>query len=754
MKTAIPDDAALLDALRDSASHPMHVSDIGRRLGLPVSARHELSEALDALVSRNLVASMPGSRYRLPRARGTRVEGHFHQHPRGFAFVTPNDGGDDVFIPAASVLGAMHGDLVAALAQQGDRGREGVVTDVIARRPPLVPGTLRVRLRGVWVEPDDARIRGPLLCEDANGAGDGEAVLCEVTRWPEHAGEAPTGRVKEVLGAPGDLEVEVRKVILREGVDEGFPEEVRAEAARFPEDPPHEDHVGREDLRPLPLVTIDPDDARDHDDAVYVKRREDGGYIATVAIADVSHYVRPGTALDASALARGTSIYLPDRAIPMLPRELSSNLASLLPARDRLVLAVEAHLAADGAVESTRLFEGVMRSHARLTYTQAARALGWSEAPHGAPAVPDALRDDLRVAADLSGELRRRRLKRGALDLDLPEARVRMEEDGRTPAHVYQSRKDPGVRKAYNLIEELMLLANEAVAAICVAKAIPAVYRVHGKPDEELLARFAAVATLYGHKVDVEAGRAPRKLSALLRKVEGKPEARILGMLLLRAMPQARYASVNTGHFGLASEAYLHFTSPIRRYPDLIVHRVVRAIARNEIPDRSDAALDAAGRAAAQSSRLERRAMDVEREVLDLYRCAVAKLHVGEIHEATVTSVTPTGPFVEIEDPFLAGLLRMGGAATGEGGAEWQVDELGISCSHVVTGATFALGDQVTVELSDVAMARRMVYFRLPQEERDRLRRAQRQKSKSNPRGASKGNPRGQKKGGKKGGRR
>lgn len=753
MKPKLPDDAALLAVLRDSASHPMHVSDIGRQLGLPISARHELSEALDALVSRNLLASMPGSRYRLPRARGTRIEGHFHQHPRGFAFVTPNDGGDDVFIPAASVLGAMHGDLVAAQAQQGDRGREGVVTEVLARRPPLVPGTLRMRLRGAWVEPDDARIRGPIMVDDANGVADGAAVVCEVTRWPEHAGEAPVGRVKESLGAPGDLDVEVRKVILREGVDEGFPDEVRVEAARFPEDPTAEDCVGRTDLRALPLVTIDPDDARDHDDAVYVRRREDGGYVATVAIADVSYYVRPGTALDASALARGTSIYLPDRAIPMLPRELSSNLASLLPARDRLVLAVEVSLTPDGTVEETKLFEGVMRSHARLTYTQVARALGWSESPPGAETVSDALLVDLRVAADLSGELRRRRLKRGALDLDLPEARVRMGDDGRTPAHVYQSRRDPGVRKAYNLIEELMLLANEAVATICVTKTIPAVYRVHGRPDEELLSRFAAVATLYGHKVDIEAGRTPRKLSALLRKVEGKPEARILGMLLLRALPQARYASVNTGHFGLASEAYLHFTSPIRRYPDLIVHRVVRAIARAETPDRSDAALDAAGRAAAQSSRLERRAMDVEREVLDLYRCAVAKLHLGEIHQATVTGVTPSGPFVDIEDPFLAGMLRMGGAATSEGGAEWQVDELGISCSHTVTGATFALGDAVTVELSDVAMARRMVYFRLPQEERDRLRRAHHAKSKGAKKDSKKGGYKGQKKG-KKGGRR
>ena len=745
MKPVIPDDAALLAALRDSASHPMHVSDIGRRLDLPLSSRHALGEALDALVSRGLLASMPGSRYRLPRARGARLEGNFHQHPRGFAFVLPNDGGDDVFIPATGVLGAMHGDLVAVNAQQGDRGREGVVVEVITRRPPLVPGTLRVRLKGAWVEPDDARIRGPILVDDAAGAADGAAVVAEITRWPEHGGETPTGRVKETLGASGDLDVEVRKVVIREGVEEGFSDEVLREAKALPDDPTADDIAARTDLRDVPLTTIDPDDTRDHDDAVHVLRREDGGYTATIAIADVSHYVRPGTATDTAALARGTSIYLPDRAIPMLPRELSSNLASLLADRDRLVLAVIVQLGPDGSVESAKLVEGVMRSRARLTYTMAARALGWTESPPEGHGVPEALVPDLQVAADLAGLLRRRRMKRGALDLDLPEPRVRMAADGRTPEHVYQSRRDPGIRRAYSVIEELMLLANEAVAEVCVAKDIPAVYRVHGRPDEEHLARFAAVAQAYGHRVDVEAGRVPRKLSAVLRKVEGRPEARILGMLLLRALPQARYASVNTGHFGLASEAYLHFTSPIRRYPDLIVHRVVRAIARREKPDRSEAATEAAARAAAVSSRLERRAMDVEREVLDLYRCTVAKAHVGELHTATITSVTGAGPFAEIEDPFLAGMIRLGLGGAGTGNAEWQVDELGVACTHT-SGVTFALGETVTVEIADVSMARRTVYFKVPLEAR--------RKAKPQRNAPSKKKPDPQKKKGRKGGRR
>jgi cold shock CspA family protein len=438
MKPKIQDDATLLAVFR-SATKPLHVSDVARSLDVPMSARHSISEALDALVARGMLASMPGSRYRLPRTQGTVLEGNFIQNPRGFGFVAPSDGGEDVFIPAGAVLGAMHGDLVSVTAQQGERGREGVVTGVIARRPPMVPGTLRVRAKGAWLEPDDARIRGPILVDDPQGAQDGTAMVCEITRWPEHAGEAPTGVVRESLGVPGLLSTEVRKVLLREAVDETFPPEAVAEASALPQDPTPEDLVGRTDLRALALLTIDPDDARDHDDAVHVARTPEGGYVATIAIADVSYYVRAGTALDTVALARGTSVYLPDRAVPMLPRELSSNLASLLPDRDRLCLAVEVTLSPDGAVMSSRILEAVMRSHGRLTYSSVARALGWTtDGP--SPGLSDATLADLGIAADLALVLRKQRIRRGALDLDLPEPRIKMAEDGSTPIHVYQSR--------------------------------------------------------------------------------------------------------------------------------------------------------------------------------------------------------------------------------------------------------------------------------------------------------------------------
>ncbi len=714
-----PDDATVLAILRGSTHRPFHISEVAEALGLPLAARRALSEQLDALVTRGLVASMPGSRYRLPRERGVQVEGRFAQNPKGFGFVSAADGGADVFVPPTGILGAMHGDLVMVTAIEGPRGREGVVTEVLTRRLPRIPGVLRIRPLGAWVEADDARIRGPIPIESVGTGKDGEAVVCEIVRWPEHPGEVPQGIVRETLGLPGDLTVEVRKVLLREGVEEAFPEDASREADALPERLRPEDHANREDLRGIPLITIDPDDARDHDDAIHVARRDDGGYVATVAIADVSHYVTPGSALDAAALTRGTSIYLPDRAIPMLPHALSSHLASLLDHQDRLSLGVQVHVRADGVVESARLFEAVVRCRTGLTYTQVAKAMGWTESPADPEGVTaaEAVKPDLEAAADLAEVLRRRRIKRGALDFDLPEGRVRFAEDGRTPVDVYQSRQDPGIRKAYQLVEELMLLANETVAERLVKEGVPTLFRIHPQPDEELLGRFATVATAYGHKLDVEAGRVPKKLAALLKKIQGTSEARVLGMLLLRAMQQARYASINTGHFGLASEAYLHFTSPIRRYPDLVVHRAVRGLIRGD--KSGGGAADASmARVAAETSRMERRAMEVEREVMDLYRCVVARDHMGEIHTGMIAGLSSAGPFVDLESPFISGLLRVEGL----GPDAWQIDDLGIRMASSRTGHVFVLGDPITVEISDVALQRRTVYLNLTSEARAELR--------------------------------
>lgn len=710
MAQTIPDDAEILAVFDDEGGRKiLHVTDVIERLGLPMYQRRAVEEALDALAARGLLSALSGSRYRLPKKRqAPEVIGYYTHNPRGFGFVAPEDGSGDIFVPNTSIAGAMHGDRVAVRAFATERGREGVVVRILERRPARVPGTLRLRGKSALVECDDVRVRGPIIVEHHEGARDGDAVLCEITRFPEHTGELPLGRVKGSLGRPGSLDVEVIKVLAREAIEEEFSEDARREAAALPEALQDYDYVGREDLRHLPLVTIDPDDARDHDDAVYVRRDAHGGYVALIAIADVSHYVRPGTGLDRDARARGTSIYLPDRAIPMLPSELSSNLASLREGEDRLTLAVEVHVTADGRIGRSRVIEGVMRSHARLTYGNVARALGWSDlGAHSDKA--QALVNDLEVAAELSALLKVQRMRRGALALEVPEPRVKFAEDARTPIDIVQSRSDEGLKRAYSLIEELMLLANEVIATYCEKHKVPTVFRVHGGPDETALTKFCVAARALGYDVDPEDVSTSKKLSKFLRKTAKDPAAKVLHGLLLRSLPQAVYSVENSGHFGLASEAYLHFTSPIRRYPDILVHRVVRQIARKERIRRDEAHMAELRVSAANASRLERRAMEVEREVLDLHRCVVAQAHVGETFSAMVTAVTAAGPYVQIEQPFLDALLR--GASLGE--TEWEVDATGLAVRGRKTGTVFRVGQTTTVQIEDVSMARRAVFVTL-----------------------------------------
>jgi len=728
------DDGRLLQVFSAHPTRALHIMEVLAALDEGPASRRSVTDALDRMVERGLVHAMPGGRYRLPRDQGARVEGRFIQNPRGFGFVEANDGEGDVFIAPNGVLGAMHGDLVEAVARPGGRGREGAVTAVLKRRSPMVPGVLRARPKGSWLEPEDARIRGPIMIEGDVVGRDGQVVVAFIEKWPSHVGEVPMARVTEVLGEPGALATEVRKVTVREGIELPTAGDVLEEVARLPTTVSAEDAVGRVDLRSRPLVTIDPDDARDHDDAVYVVARPDGGWDVTVAIADVSHYVPLGTALDRHAAERGTSVYLPDRAVSMLPQEISGRIASLLPDEDRLAMALEATLTREGTVVEARLMEAVMRSHARLTYGGVARAMGWSDEGPAAP-LSDELRAMVTTADQCSATLRARRQRRGSLDFDLPEGRVRFAEDNLTPIDIIQSKRDPGVKRAYALIEDLMLLANEIVAEICVQEGLAAIYRVHGGPQGEAFQRFMAAAQALGHPIDDEAIDSPRMLSDFLRTLRGKPEARVLGMLLLRAMPQARYSEFNTGHRGLAATAYLHFTSPIRRYPDLLVHREVRRWLRDP-SKRADAS--GLSVAAADCSRLERRAVDVEREVLDLYRCEVARLHLGEVHLATVVGFGSLGVYLDIDDPFLTGLLPLESVAAGS----WEADDLGLRLRSSRTGMIFQVGDQLTVEIAEISLARRTITLRLAGEAKESLRRsAPEREKKGKGKGAGKRGP-------------
>ncbi len=746
---------SVLKALRTRAPRAMHLMEVVTALEVPKSRRDEVRDVLEELRGLSMVKEMPGNRFRLgekpkkaappppeAKASGTRdgdggVSGWLTIHPRGFGFVAVEDGGPDVFVPGSKLKHAMHGDRVRVHAQPSTKGRDGEVIDVVRHGVKRVSGVLQTKRKQSWLETSDPRLpeRIEVTGTIPLGIEPGEEVVALIESWPKYEGDQMQARVLSTLGPKGSAAVEIEKIKIREGIEEEFTEEVLAEAQAWGSEVSKDEIANREDLRDLELCTIDPPTARDHDDAVWAERLDGGGFRVIVAIADVSYYVPEGSSLDSAALERATSIYLPDRVIPMLPHELSSNLASLVPDEDRLCMAVEVELGAKGAIKKHRFIEGVMRSRARISYQGAARALRLSEQPavqHEA----EEKRDLLTVLYDVSQVLRAKRRRRGSLDFDLPEPEIVIDDKGE-PIDIKRSRTDPGVRKCYAMIEDLMLLANEVVAADLSKRGLPAIYRIHGAPDEQRIDVFAELAESLGYVLDDDAGSDPRKLAKFLKRVEGTTHAQALNFLLLRAMQQATYDTANVGHFALAAKNYLHFTSPIRRYPDLAVHRVVRSIVRRKKIDK--AKLHEKLRVqAASSSRLERRAMTIDREANNLYRALLMKDRVGERFEATITGVAEHGLFVSFEEPFVEARVPIDTL-----GDDWyELDQLGLRLVGKRSGDSFALGDRITVRLENVSIEQRelsaVVEQRLPDDrellsppdERRRRNRRERKKGK------------------------
>lgn len=629
-------------------------------------------------------------------------------NPRGFGFVAGGAGQDDVYVPPDAIGGALHGDRVlVSVVAQSDRGLEGRIEQIVKRRSARVAGVLRRRGKSAWLEPDDSRLRGPIVMSDPGKQGkDGDAAVVSITRFPDFQDENPEGELVMVLGPPGEPNVEITKILVREDVRESHSEGAMREAEMLAQQLQASGLQGRTDLRQIPLPTIDPEDARDHDDAVWVERHGDG-YRAWIAIADVSEFVQPGSALDEEALSRGCTVYLPTRAIPMLPTALAADLCSLLPERERLCLCVIADLDRDGVLTTYEIVEGVMRSAAMLTYGGVARTLGFSETPPKSAAA-EAFKKDLKVMDELTRKLRKARMSRGALDMDLPEARVLVDPETGAPTDVVRRAQDSGIKRAYSMIEELMLLANEAVALWLGNRKAPTVYRIHGQPDEKKLDRLGEVAERLGVEFDPEAMKEPLGVSRFLARVQKHERKQVLEMLLLRSLKQAAYDTTNIGHFGLASKNYVHFTSPIRRYPDVQVHRAVKAILRGNKPDTSPAAREALQLSATLASARERAVMDIEREVVDLYRCLLMREHIGETFEGTVNALVGTGAFVSLDSPFVDVLVRY----EAMGPDQYQLSDDELSVVGARSGDTISLGDRVLVTVEDVAILRRQTYGR------------------------------------------
>ncbi|MDD5544451.1 MAG: VacB/RNase II family 3'-5' exoribonuclease [Acidobacteriia bacterium] len=747
----------ILEVFKQSPEPNIKVKHLAKLLDLPVSQRRHLRSALERLMRFGAIQKLRGGRFRLtpvevekkeirkaaeeavsrtsrvaPRAahgpKKNQAIGRLITHRDGYGFVelepdqfsTRPPGFEvegDIFIPPFQMRDALNGDrvIVEIDAIKRDRRAEGHIVKVLEHKFTSMVGQFHKPGSKPFVAAIDDKFLHKILI-DAGGEGgahDGDIVDVEITRFPS-ALESPAGRVLEVIGRPGDFGIDVEIVIRKHHLPHRFPSQVQEEARQISQAVSPEEISRREDFRHLPIVTIDGETARDFDDAVYVERLANGNFELQVHIADVAHYVKPHSPLDEEAVLRGTSVYFPNRAVPMLPEELSNGVCSLNPKVDRLVQSCIMEVDGAGQVVRHRFAQGVIRSAERMTYTSVAKVL----VDHDAEAMERYanLVERFQMMEELCGILNRMRDARGSIDFDLPEPVVTFDDDGRMTGIVRSERNI-----AHRLIEEFMLIANETVAQELFNRAIPSLYRVHELPDPMKVAQFEMIARSFGYSLGIDlvvkkftfdkASRdraaksrrpppgkksssvgavspylwaqptnmviAPKDYQHLVEKLEGKPEERILSYLMLRSLKQARYSEQNLGHFGLASTCYTHFTSPIRRYPDLIVHRILKKLLADSPADHKMRSRDVKSDTASASSRplyttetlaeigasssaTERRANEAERELMEWKTSKFMQQHIGDELDGLIVGVTKNGFYVELVDLFVEGFVPVG----------------------------------------------------------------------------------------------
>ena len=701
----------LLRLVREHVHHPATARELTRTLRIPREEVAAFKRQLKSLVESGDLLRIRGNRFGLPEKMDL-VVGRLTVNSAGYGFVAPEhapDGdageqrGQDVYIPAAQINEAMHGDrVVARIERRSERGLEGRVIRVLERAHATIVGRYEAGDGGLsYVVPFDRRVLADVHVPSgqSSSAESGDMVVVEITRWPT-ATRGPAGRVIEVLGGIDEPGVDTEIIIRKFNIPDEHSDAAIDEARRLGTTVKERDLRGRTDFRAVTTVTIDGEHARDFDDAITIERLPNGHYWLGVHIADVSHYVKEGSALDEEAYDRGTSVYFPERAVHMFPAELATGLCSLNPHVDRLVQSCLMELDADGTVVRYEMHDGVINSNARMTYTAVNAILTDRDA-----AVIDEYRD-LVPMFELMGELfevlNARRRRRGSIDFDLPEAEVILSELGQIEDIVALERN-----VAHRLIEEFMLLANETVAADLVAHNVPALHRVHEKPDAKKVEDFEVFITTLGYSL-ASRGHAvtPKDFQKLIGRIRGTPEERPISALMLRTMQKARYDATSLGHFGLAAEHYTHFTSPIRRYPDLVVHRMLRESRHTTLSDaRREERADELPETARHTSEMERRADDAERELLQWKKVRFMADKVGDEYDGYVTGVAPFGLFVELVEHYVEGLVHI--SSMGDDYYRF-VEQL-----HVLKGENtkkvYRLGDRVRVQVVRVDMERRQV---------------------------------------------
>ncbi len=696
----------IVELMNSDDYKPMLKEELFLQFDIDLEFRREFYKILTSLEKEGLIIKTANERYG-PLNSDYLVVGRLQGHERGFGFVIPekDQPREDIFIPAEAMAGAMSGDkVIANIIKRSEAGRreEGEIIRILERANECVVGTYEDNRNFGFLIPDDQKIYQDVFIPKAKtmAAKSGQKVVVQITRWPEPR-RNPEGKIVEILGYADDKGIDILSIIRQFYLPEEFPDKVKEFAKNVPEKLKKEDLKGREDLREVTTFTIDGADAKDLDDAISIERLENGNYSLGVHIADVSHYVRENTPLDKEASKRGNSVYLLDRVIPMLPKELSNGICSLNPNEDRLTLSVIMEINKSGNVSNHRIVEAVIRSKHRLIYDDV------SDFIEGKEEAQEKLKDlaeELKLMEELMHILYEKRERRGSIDFDFPETYIQLDEDTGRPIDIQKSDR----RIANRMIEEFMLVTNETVAEEFFWAEIPFLYRVHEEPNEEKIASFAKFIHNFGYVLKGKEIH-PKELQLLTQEIRGKKEEMVISTLLLRSLKKARYSSEADIHFGLSSKYYSHFTAPIRRYPDLVIHRIIKDNLKGRLSLDKQERLEAIlPDIADHTSKTEKRAEEAEREVEDLKKTQYMAERIGETYEGIVSSLTNFGMFVQL-DNTIEGLVHFNQMIDDY----YHFDEENYYIIGERSKKRYGLGDSVKVEVINADINRRAIDFQL-----------------------------------------
>lgn len=697
----------LLGLINDPAYTPLKKEELALIFDIHPTEMPMFYNFLEELEEDGYIGKTKKGKIASPKSMGYFV-GKFVAHRKGFGFVESDEEyTQDLFIPASDTNGAMHNDRVVAEITKpatDERRAEGAIIKVVEREITKVVGEFQSNKTFGFVIADEKKFNQDIYIPKKyfSGAKDGDKVVVQITVWPQ-AGRKPEGKIIEVLGPKGEKEVEILSIIRAHGLPEEFPKKVLEEAQKVAQPISQEEIDRRLDIRDLNIFTIDGEDAKDLDDAISIERLSNGNFKLGVHIADVTHYVHEKSKLDKEALKRATSVYLVDTVIPMLPKTLSNGVCSLNPHEDKLTLSVFMEIDRKGNVQQYDIKETIINSKARMTYTEVSDILEHDD--EELKAKYSHVADDFKTAEELAKILMQRRNQRGAIDFDFPEAKIIL-----TPEGKVSDIKEYERRISNRIIEEFMLITNETVAEHYFWLNIPFVYRIHETPSSEKMQELGKFVSTFGYTIkgDLEEVH-PKALQSIISAIKGKKEEEAISTIMLRSLRQARYSPECSGHFGLAAKYYSHFTSPIRRYPDLQIHRIIKEQLNNKInKKRQEQLVNIVDYASTQSSERERAADLAERDVKDYYKAVYMEDKVGEEFDGVVSSVTSFGMFIELPNT-VEGLSRLANMRDDY----YIYDEMTYTIIGERTRKTYRIGDPVRIKVDNVNVDLREIDFKI-----------------------------------------